>query len=111
MIHLRTRSKYRNRRVTIDGYTFDSQAEAARFRVLRMMLNAGQISELTLQKSFPCIVNGVKVCTYVADFAYRNAAGEFTVEDVKGVLTQAYVIKKKLVKALHGVDIREVRAR
>jgi hypothetical protein len=96
--------------VTIDGYTFDSQAEAARFRVLRMMLNAGQISELTLQKSFPCVVHGVKVCTYVADFAYRNAAGEFVVEDVKSAPTKTpiYRLKKKLVKALYGIEIVEI---
>jgi hypothetical protein len=51
-------------------------------------------------------VNGVLVCTYVGDFDYWEN-GEYIVEDVKGFLTPVFKLKRKLVKALHGITIRE----
>ena len=45
---------------------------------------------------------------YVADFVYTTAAGEVVVEDVKGVRTREYIIKRKLMLWRHHVQIREV---
>jgi Protein of unknown function (DUF1064) len=52
------------------------------------------------------VVNGTLVTTYIADFSYREK-GIFTVEDSKGMPTPAYVIKKKLLKAVHGIAVKE----
>ena len=69
---------------------------------------AGEISRLILQPKFDIIVNGVKVAYYKADFAYFNKNNR-VIEDVKGVKTPIYRLKKKLVEALYpGVKIEEV---
>ncbi len=100
-------NKYRNIPTTIDGVTFASKKEARRYQELKLMQKANAITELTLQPVFPIEVNGQKICKYLADFQYREN-GELVVEDAKGVLTPAYRLKKKLVKALHGIEVKEV---
>lgn len=102
-------SKYRAEPTTVDGIRFASKREAARYRELRLMEQAGHIRGLELQPRYPMVVNGLTVCVYVADFRYVAADGRAVVEDVKGVRTPAYVIKSKLLKALHGVEVSEVK--
>ena len=104
----KTRSKYGNKKTVVDGITFDSKKEAARYQELKLMEKAGVIIDLQLQPPFPIAINGEKICTYKADFAYKVKAGGEVVEDVKGVRTPIYNLKKKLVKACHGVEITEV---
>ena len=65
------RSKYGNVKTVVDGITFDSKAEARRYAGLRALVANGIISDLELQPSFVIDVNGVKICTYRADFAYQ----------------------------------------
>jgi hypothetical protein len=100
--------KYRNVRTVVDGIAFDSKAEATRYAELRLMLDAGTIYGLRLQPRYPLTVNGVKVGTYVADFAYVDAAGDDVVEDVKGVRTPVFKLKAKLMKAVHGITVEEI---
>lgn len=101
-------SKYNSVRTTVDGITFASKMEANRYQELKLMQAAGEIYGLALQPKFPLVVNGLKVGTYVADFEYFTDGARRVIEDVKGVKTPIYKLKKKLVKALHGVDIQEV---
>lgn len=100
------RSKYGNRRTTIDGITFDSAKEALRWQELRLLEAAGEIRNLARQARYRLEVNGAKVCDYVADFTY-DEGDTFVVEDVKGRRTPVYSLKKKLMKAIHGIEIRE----
>ena len=100
--------KYHNHKVVVDGIKFDSIREAKRYRELWMMSQAGAISRLKLQVPFACNVNGKNVCTYIADFTYLKADGTSVVEDVKGMKTPVYRLKKKLVEAIYGIEIREV---
>lgn len=104
------RSKYGNRKTKVDGITFDSAAEARRYADLVLMEKAGEITDLELQPRYPLLVNGEKVGTYVADFAYRDAAGVLVVEDVKGMRTREYIMKAKLMRAVHGIEVQEVTA-
>ena len=94
----------------VDGLRFDSKAEAKRWGHLQMMQRAGLISDLERQVKYRLEVNGQLVCSYIADFRYRE--GDRTVvEDVKSVITRkepSYRIKAKLMRAVHGVEIREV---
>lgn len=106
-------SKYKAIRTTnAEGVTFASRAEARRDGELQLLERAGQIKFLTRQPRFPLVVCGVKVCTYVGDWEYREppaevklfdnlAAWRRIVEDKKGVKTAAFRIKWALVKALH----------
>ena len=48
-------NKYRNRRVTVDGISFDSVREAQRYRELKLLERSGKISGLELQKKFVLI--------------------------------------------------------
>jgi hypothetical protein len=102
------KNKYRAVKTEVDGIMFDSKREAARYMELVLLERAGEISRLELQPKYDCVVNGKKICTYKADFRYFNANGS-VVEDVKGMKTPVYRLKKKLVEALFpGVKIQEV---
>lgn len=103
------RSKYRNIKTEIGGHVFASQREARRYTDLKLLELTGKIERLELQPRFDIVVNGTKICRYIADFAYwKRGAGQQTVEDVKGFLTPVYRLKKKLVYACHGVIVEEV---
>lgn len=103
-------SKYRNSHVVVDGTTFDSKAEARRYQELKLMQAAGEITDLEAHPCYPLIVNGVKVGSYEADFRYVTQGGETVIEDVKGVRTDTYRLKKRLVEALYGIKVVEVQA-
>ena len=103
--------KYQNRKTTVDGITFDSAKEARRYGELKLLERAGQITGLEIQPSFRIVVNNCLICTYKADFRYTtdtpHVRGLVVVEDVKGMKTPVYRLKKKLMLAIHGVEIFE----
>ena len=94
---------------------YDSRKEHRRALELRLMQRAGMISDLREQVSFELIPaqrgdDGRVVersCRYVADFVYKDERGCVVVEDVKGVRTDAYIIKRKLMLWVHGIRIVE----
>ena len=100
-------TKYKAIRTEIDGHTFASKAEANRYRHLKILEQAGQISNLSLQPRYALDVNGVHIANYIADFRYWNEGGR-VIEDVKGMKTPVYRLKKKLMLACHGIVIEEV---
>lgn len=92
------KSKYWN--IQTNGY--DSKKEADRAFQLQCLEKAGMISDLQEQVTF-VLQDGyynnkgekIQPITYVADFTYTRK-DESIVEDVKGLKTQVYRIKKKL---------------
>ena len=109
------RNKYNNKKTVINGITFHSQKEGLRYIELKQMEKNKKILNLILQPKFKIVVNGMKVCSYIADFSYikRNAKGkedypETIIEDVKGFKTSIYRLKKKLMKAALGIEIQEI---
>lgn len=99
-------SKYRAVKTTIDNITFASKKEARRYTELKLLFRAGQIRNLELQPKLKIEIDGVHVCDYQADFAYFED-GRRIYEDTKGFKTPVYRLKKKLVHALYGIQIRE----
>lgn len=102
--------KFGNVKTEIDGIIFDSAKEAKRYIQLRYRKMVGEITELELQREFKLEVNGEKVASYFADFCYIEN-GVFVVEDVKSSHTRklpVYRLKKKLMKSIWGIEIREV---
>ena len=102
-------TKYGNRKLTApDGQKFDSVKEYHRWGCLRLLERAGAISNLKRQVKYELIPKqiGERACNYVADFTYMEN-GRLVVEDVKGVKTDAYKIKKKLMLWVHGIQMRE----
>lgn len=102
------RNKYRAIKTVVDGIKFDSKAEARRYSVLKILEKAGEISSLELQPKYDLVINGTKVGFYKADFRYVRD-GELIVEDVKGMKTPIYNLKKKMIKAIYGIDILETK--
>lgn len=102
------RNKYGNQPVFVDGHRFASQREARRYGELKVLERAGAIRGLELHPSFPIQINGHHICTYYADFAYTDSGGNRIVEDAKGVPTKVYRLKKRLVRAVHGIEVVEV---
>lgn len=99
------RSKYGN----VKTHGFDSKAEYARWLELKILERAGKITNLKRQTEFPIVVNGVKVCAYRADFTYDDGSERGVTEDVKGIVTQVFSLKRKLMKAVYGIDVKIVR--
>jgi len=119
--------KYRNKKMVVDGIQFDSRREGQYYVKLKLLLAAGEISDLRLQVPYeiiPAIYKDevkhlktkdkvVRKCvqratTYVADFVYvDNATGETKVVDTKGFRTKEYKLKKKMMLAFNGIDIIE----
>ena len=131
MFPVRSKSKYNNKKIVVDGIVFDSQKEAMRYGQLKLLERAGEISDLKLQVPFELIPNqyetverfsksgkrlkdGLKLVergvTYVADFTYKSGEN-IVVEDVKSKATrkkESYIIKRKLMRYLKGIAIKEV---
>ena len=105
-------SKYRAIPTTVNGIRFASKKEAVRYAELLLAQKAGEIADLKLQPKIPLTFKGYKICTYIGDFLYFDRKFKVMVwEDVKSDMTRklpVYRIKKKLVKALTGIDITEV---
>jgi hypothetical protein len=95
------RSKYGNKKTIVDGIKFDSKKEAQRYCDLKMLLNHRDIEDLVLQPRFDICPthkwNGKtqRKKSYVADFKYTMNGVEI-VEDVKGMRTALYILKRSL---------------
>lgn len=124
------KSKYGSRKVTIDGITFDSIREGKRYKELKLLERAGIITGLQRQVKYVLIPAQREFCneiytkgknkgcfkpgklleresSYRADFVYIQD-GKIVVEDVKGLRTEAYILKRKLMLKEHGIRINEV---
>lgn len=121
-------NKYRSKKITVDGENFDSKKEFSRYRELILLQRAGKIKELQRQVKYELIppqYDTIKRYSnktglplkdekklaergvyYIADFVYKTQDGE-VVEDTKGVRTKEYIIKRKLMRYVHGIKILE----
>lgn len=111
-------NKYNNRKVEVDGRKFDSKKEARRYGELKLLLDAGEISDLHMQVAFelqPKFYDEEehryqRAIKYVADFVYLDKEGNKVIEDVKSPATRqnaVYRLKKKMM-AYRGWYIKEV---
>ena len=105
------KSKYNNVKCVVDGINFDSKAEAKRYGELLLLVKAKEIYSVKLQDRFDLIVNEERICFYKADFTYKICGtDELVVEDIKGMKeTKDFIIKKKLMHALYGIEIKIIR--
>ena len=125
-------NKYGNRKVKTSEGTFASINEYRRWQELKLLQRAGEIKDLQKQVPFELIpaqyemferygkkgqrLKDGKRCieqsvVYVADFVYiDNRTGERVVEDAKSPATKtdAYIIKRKLMKFRHNITVNEV---
>ena len=117
-------SKYHSRKVINEDGVFDSRKEYKRWCELKAMENAGMIQDLQRQvciELIPAIrepdtvgkrggrIKGKLIerkANYIADFVYTEN-GVKIVEDVKGVRTKDYILKRKILLWRYGIQIRE----
>lgn len=117
--------KYKAVKTIVDGEMFDSKREAKRYEALKALAEKGEISNLRRQVPFvlipeqrlPDVIGpkgGIKrgallerECKYIADFVYELPDGGTVVEDCKGYRTTDYTIKRKLMRWVHGIGIKE----
>lgn len=103
-------------RRTADGIVFDSMAEMERYRYLKLLEQCGEISNLSLQPVFTLVPayehpnrGKIRALTYRADFRYTHK-GNLVVEDVKGVETDVFKIKRKILEYQNpDLDFRVVK--
>ena len=108
-------NKYRNKKVIVDDYIFDSIQESKRYKELKLLLRAGQIQNLELQPHF-LLQEGFKKnnkiyrkIEYIADFKYIEN-GKTIVEDVKGIQTDVFKIKHKLFEKIYpDLELRIIK--
>lgn len=102
--------KYGAIKSSCGAHMHPSKQEAKRCAELQLLQQAGEIDSLEFQPSFELFVNGMKVCSYRGDWRY-NEKGASVVEDLKGMRTPLFKLKKKLMKACLGIEIHETHAR
>ena len=101
-------SKYRNVKTEYNGILFHSKREKNRYQELVLLEKVKQIRDIRLQVRYDLDVNGVRIAFYKADFVYWDLIEKReVVEDCKGYPNEKYPMKKKLMKALHGIEILE----
>jgi hypothetical protein len=106
-------SKYHNKPCVVEGKKFDSRKEARRYGELCFLERAGEIRNLKRQVKFELIPkqDGERACHYKADFTYyekdKNGEWQYIVEDCKGMRTDVYKIKRKLMLRIYSIRIRE----
>ena len=108
-------NKYKNKKVIVDDYIFDSIQESKRYKELKLLLRAGKIQELELQPHFllqdSFRKNGktYRKIEYIADFKYIEN-DKTIVEDVKGLQTDVFKIKHKLFeKKYPDLELRIIK--
>ena len=126
----RNASKYHAKKTPCShGHIHDSVKEAERCDTLHLLLKVGEITDLEIQKPYELIpaqyrteeryskktgkrlkdksVLLERACIYKADFVYKNKNGTEVVEDCKGLKTKEYLIKRKLMLYVHGIQLVE----
>ena len=100
-------AKYGNRKTIVGSSVFRSKREAEAFTLLQAREHIGEIQQLRREVEYNLVVNGIHVCDYRADFTYLEN-GRLVVADAKGHKTKDYILKRKLMHAVHGVQILEM---
>jgi len=121
-------SKYKSKKVEIDGIIFASKKEAKYYEIFKAKKMADEIKDFFMQVPFILVPvqkeqvtvfkNGKPITkekvvehavTYVADFVVINHDESRDVYDVKGFPDQKWVIKRKLMRHVHGIVLQELK--
>jgi hypothetical protein len=94
-------------RTDADGVVHASKAQMIRWQKLQQWQQLGHIKNLRREVAYPLHAGDppVKICSYIADHVFEDAEGRIQVEDVKGVLTPEFKLKRKLMRAEYGIEI------
>ncbi|PZR95233.1 MAG: hypothetical protein DI537_05455 [Stutzerimonas stutzeri] len=113
------KNKFNAKKTSVGDVVLDSSGEAKRYQQLILLERAGVVRDLKRQVQFPLTVNGRQIATqdklgrkfplsYVADFTYFES-GKYVIEDFKGFDTPTSRLKRAIIEAVLGVEIRITR--
>jgi len=100
-------SKYKSKKVTEDGITFDSHEESEYYKYLLKLKAEGKILNFELQPKYVLIPKFEKYgkthreTTYTPDFLIYHLDGTEELIDVKGFSTQQGELRRKLFDSLY----------
>jgi len=97
---------------TQDGQKFKSELEARYYGRCLILQKAGQIDKIEREVRYELVVNGVFIASYMMDFRITYSNGSIDYIDCKSdaTLTPLYKMKKLLMLALYGIELKEVFA-
>ncbi len=104
-------NKFKAKKTTVDGIKFDSKREAARYAELKLLANAGKITDLQVHPRYELknahteirYPNG-RQAVYTADFSYCDG-DKVVIEDVKGQMTQAAKFRIAVFESLYKLQV------
>lgn len=110
------KSKYKNNKTEVDGIIFDSAREARHYGELNLQVAGGQVASFELQPTIEIVPkckrqdgSMQRAIKYIGDFKVFYPDGTVQIHDVKGAKTAEFLIKEKLLWALHGIEIVVVK--
>lgn len=108
-------AKYRNEKIEVDGMVFDSKGEARHYALLKMARDAGKLKfERQVPFCFEVTYKGdngkeaKRKMRYTADFVVAFDDGRVEVQDFKGAKTREYLQKKRLMRDVYGIKVKEI---
>ena len=105
------RNKFNATKTLYNGILYDSKKEAGfamKLDILRKASGKDRVIEIERQVTFSFDLNGHHICKYKPDFKVTYSDGRIEYIDVKGMETREFSIKKKLLKAFYGIDVKIV---
>lgn len=101
-------NKFHNKITEVDGIKFRSKKESKRYEQLKLLQRAGKLISFKMQVPY-VICNAFNIKSrYYADFVVTWADGSISVEDVKGVKTPLYKLKRMLMMEKYGITVVEI---
>lgn len=107
-------SKYKNKKAIYKNIEFDSMKEMSWYIKYELMEKSGSIKDLQrqvkfeLQPSFKLNGKTIRAINYYADMTYIDKDNKLHVIDIKGMRTEVYKLKKKMMAYKYNIEIEEI---
>ncbi len=93
-------NKYNNKSSIFEGFPYDSKLEAEYAQELSLRKKAGDILDWERQFKVSIDISGFHICNYYVDFRVLEKDESYTLTEIKGMETDLWRIKRKLLKAV-----------
>ena len=93
-------NKFNNKKCEYGGYIYDSRLEGDYAQELDLRKKAGDIKDWDRQFKVSIDINGFHICNYYVDFRVFENDGSITLTEMKGMETEVWRLKKKLLEAV-----------
>lgn len=110
-------SKYGNKKIKVDEFLFDSQAEAKFYEYLKKQKELGVVVDFEMQVVYeiqegfrhPRSGKWIRAIKYIPDFVVHYVGGETEVVDIKGMKTDVYKMKAKMFMHKYKIPLIEIK--